>query len=393
MTVDRPPACYIGLMSGTSLDGVDAVLVRDLDDDSTGVAPPRVLGAVHRPFAAHDRAELLALNQSGPDELHRAALASNRLAECYAEATHELLMVTQVPAGAVRAIGAHGQTVRHRPGEFDGIGYTIQLDPGALLAERIGIDVVSNFRVRDVAANGQGAPLVPGFHRRLLQARPATGWQAVLNLGGIANISLVSPTGDVTGFDCGPGNVLLDLWVARHLGQPHDAGGQWAATGRVDANWLAGLMRTPFVLQPPPKSTGRDLFSAAWLDQQVDAQAPDSGAPDGPRSAADVQATLAEFTASCVRHALAVGAGDPGRVDALWVCGGGTRNADLMRRIAAAVGHTPVDTTAALGLDPQHVEAAAFAWLAACHLRREPASVPAVTGARGPRVLGTLHHA
>jgi anhydro-N-acetylmuramic acid kinase len=387
MAPDPLRSLYIGLMSGTSLDGVDAVLVRGVEDSRP--ATLQVLGAVHHPFDPATRAELLALNRSGPDELHRAALASNRLAQAYVAACRELLAVARVRADEVRAIGAHGQTVRHRPGEFDGIGYTIQLDPGALLAEHTGIDVVSNFRVRDVAAGGQGAPLVPGFHRRLVHTGPQAGWQAVLNLGGIANVSVVAADGGVTGFDCGPGNVLLDLWADRHLGRPHDEGGQWAATGRVDDALLSVLMRTPFVAQLPPKSTGRDLFNAEWLEAQLAAAFPGATTP----SPSDVQSTLAEFTARCVRQALALGAPDPAAVRALWVCGGGTRNRDLMRRIQGAIAPTVVDTTDALGIDPQQVEAVAFAWLAACHVLGQPGSVPAVTGARGARVLGTGHRA
>jgi anhydro-N-acetylmuramic acid kinase len=381
------PDLFIGLMSGTSLDGVDGVLVDGLDRPRAGAL--RVLASAHRPFEPDERAELLALNAAGPDELHRAALAGNRLARQYAAVCADLLAKAGVARERVRAIGAHGQTVRHRPGEFDGLGYTVQLDPGAVLADLAGIDVVSNFRVRDVAAGGQGAPLVPGFHAWWLSGRPATGWRVVLNLGGIANVTLVGPAGEVLGFDCGPGNVLLDLWAARHLGRPFDDAGAWAGRGRVQADGLRRLLETPFLRQAPPKSTGRDLFSAPWLEARLADPAWSPGG--GPTSAADVQATLAEFTAACVEQALVHVPPGPGTVESVWVCGGGTRNADLMQRLARRLDPVPVQSTAALGLDPQWVEATAFAWLAACHLHDMPGSIPAVTGARKACVLGTRH--
>lgn len=379
----------IGLMSGTSLDGVDGVLVSGLD--SAQASTLRILASAHRPFDPDTRAELLDLNHTGPDELHRAALATNRLARQYAAVCDDLLAQAGVGREHVLAIGAHGQTVRHRPGEFDGLGYTVQLDPGAVLADLAGIDVVSNFRVRDVAAGGQGAPLVPGFHAWWLAGRLTTGWQVVLNLGGIANVTLVGPAGEVLGFDCGPGNVLLDLWAARQLGRPFDDGGTWASAGRVQDEGLRQLLETPFVRQAPPKSTGRDLFSALWLDAQL---ASPVWSPGGrPMPAVDIQATLAEFTAACAERALVHVPDGPGSVESVWVCGGGTRNADLMRRLARRLHPVPVLGTDAIGLDPQWVEATAFAWLAACHLHGTPGSIPAVTGARRACVLGTRHRA
>jgi anhydro-N-acetylmuramic acid kinase len=381
---------FIGLMSGTSLDGVDGVLVGGLD--SSQARGLRVLASVHRPFSPDERSELLALNQAGSDELHRAALATNRLAHQYASVCHDLLEKAGVGRERVRAIGAHGQTVRHRPGEFDGLGYTVQLDPGAVLADLTGIDVVSNFRVRDIAAGGQGAPLVPGFHAWWLAGRPTTGWRVVLNLGGIANVTLVGPAGEVLGFDCGPGNVLLDLWAVRHLGRPFDDAGAWASSGLVQAEGLSRLLETPFVRHAPPKSTGRDLFSAPWLEAQL-ADPVWSPAGGGPTRAADIQATLAEFTAACVERALVHVPHGPSAVESVWVCGGGTRNADLMRRIARRLDPVPVQSTNAIGLDPQWVEATAFAWLAASHLHDTPGSIPAVTGARKACVLGTRHRA
>ena len=362
-------ALYIGLMSGTSLDGVDAVLV-----DTDGVRP---VVHLHLPFptALHD--ELLALNRRGDDELHRAALAANALSIVYAEAVAALIESAGCKATDVRAVGAHGQTVRHRPREFDGTGYTLQLLNGALLAERCGIDVVCDFRSRDLAAGGEGAPLVPAFHAaRFAQAGDDL---AVLNLGGIANLTLLGADGSVSGFDCGPGNALLDHWCQRHLGTPYDDDGRWAASGRVDAPLLARLLADAYFQRQPPKSTGRDLFHPDWLETALQAGAP---------PAADVQATLAELTVATVAEALLRHAGKTRR---LLVCGGGAFNGHLMRRLAAHLPGVAVQSTASVGVPPEHVEALAFAWLAQAHVERRPGSLPAVTGARGPRVLGALY--
>jgi anhydro-N-acetylmuramic acid kinase len=278
--------CFIGLMSGTSLDGVDGVLTRS--DDTL-----RVLAHASAPFDAPLRAELQALNTPGPNELHRAALAANALVDIYAQVVQTLLRQSGLTARDVRAIGAHGQTVRHQPGLHDGIGYTLQLNQPALLAERCGIDVVADFRSRDVAAGGQGAPLVPAFHQRVF-GRPGQHI-AVLNIGGIANLSVLGPEGNVLGFDCGPGNLLMDHWCQLHTGHAFDRDGQWAAQGRVQEDLLAQLMAEPFVRQPPPKSTGRDLFNPAWLMQRLQMHAD--------LRPQDVQATLAAFTAQAEQPA------------------------------------------------------------------------------------------
>ncbi|HEY4067054.1 MAG TPA: anhydro-N-acetylmuramic acid kinase [Burkholderiaceae bacterium] len=370
---------YIGLMSGTSLDGVDAVLV-----DFSGPAL-KVLAHAHRAFDAPLAAELLALNTPGDNELHRAALAGNALARVCAAAAAAVLAAGPTEPAAVRAIGAHGQTVRHRPGEFDGNGYTIQLNNPALLAELSGIDVVADLRSRDVAAGGQGAPLVPAFHRAVF-SRPGET-VAVLNLGGISNLTVLHADGggdDATiGFDCGPGNLLMDLWCKRATGRPFDAGGAWAASGVVDAALLAQLRADPYFALPPPKSTGRDLFHAAWLEAQLQRQPPGL-------HPANVQATLAELTAgACAddvrRHAPAA--------RELLVCGGGAFNDHLMQRLAALLPGCRVQRTDARGLPATQVEACAFAWLARAFCAREPGNLAAVTGANGPRVLGALYPA
>lgn len=366
---------FIGLMSGTSLDGVDAVLA-DFSDGRV-----RVLAHAHQAFEPALSTELLALNSAGANELHRAALASNALVRVYARAVDELLRTSGMATTQVRAIGAHGQTVRHRPREFDGTGYTLQLNSPALLAELSRIDVVADLRSRDVAAGGQGAPLVPAFHRAVFAVPDAT--VAVLNLGGIANVTLLHADGRTMGFDCGPGNLLMDHWCALHLGKPYDDGGAWAASGQVDAALLAQLLAEPYFAWPAPKSTGRDLFHAEWLQAQLQR-----------RSAAlrpeDVQATLAELTAaSCAQDVLRAA---PTAAELL-VCGGGAFNTHVMQRLDAHLPRLRVQRTDARGLPAMQVEACAFAWLARAFCERQHGNLASVTGARGGRVLGALYPA
>lgn len=366
---------YIGLMSGTSLDGVDGVLV-DFD------APPmRVVAHVHRPFEPTLAHELLALNAPGESELHRAALAGNALARSYAEIVGALLAMSGTGRERVRAVGAHGQTVRHRPGEFDGTGYTLQLNNPALLAELCGIDVIADLRSRDVAAGGQGAPLVPAFHRAVFGR--AGGAVAVLNIGGIGNLTALRADGSTIGFDCGPGNALMDHWCLEHTGERYDNAGAWAASGRVIDALLASMRSEPYFALLPPKSTGRDLFNPGWLHSQLARCSPAA-------LAVDVQATLAELTAAACAADVLVHAPDAKQ---LLVCGGGAFNTHLMRRLAALLPSVDVLATDSHGLPADQVEACAFAWLARAFTRREPANLPSVTGAAGLRVLGALYPA
>ena len=376
----HPSNLFIGLMSGTSLDGVDGVLA------DFGSQPPRILAHASAPFPAALRQALLDLNSPGDNELHRAALAGNGLVRVYAQVVQSLLQESGVSTEAVRAIGAHGQTVRHRPGEFDGTGYTLQLNQPALLAELTGIQVAADFRSRDVAAGGQGAPLAPLFHRAWF-GRPGQG-EALLNLGGISNLTLLRADGGCTGFDCGPANVLMDGWIARHLGQPYDAGGAWAASGRVLPELLARLKAEPFFQRLPPKSTGRDLFHLAWLDAELVA----SGLRRIDETlAADVQATLAELTAStCADDLRRHGGSGSGR---LVVCGGGALNDYLMSRLAACLPGVQVMGSGDLGLPPLQVEAAAFAWMAWQAVVGQAQALQSITGAKGARVLGCIYPA
>lgn len=362
---------YAGLMSGTSLDGADGVIV-DLEGTR-----PRVRAHLHRPFPDALRAELLALNTpGGPDELHRAAIAAIGVADHYGGLLDALRRTAGVAAADVRAVGAHGQTVRHQPQQ----GYTVQLLNAARLAEHCGIDVVSDLRSRDVAAGGQGAPLVPAFHAAVF-AQPGQD-VAVLNLGGIANLTLLPADGPVRGFDSGPANALMDHWIHRHRGLHFDADGAWAASGQVSAALLKAWRSEPYFDAPPPKSTGRDLFEPGWLQAGL-AQA-------GPVDPADVMATLLELTASTVAEALLRHL--PG-TRCLRVCGGGARNGALMRRLATLLPGVDVVDTGIDGVAPDQVEALAFAWLAKAFVERRAGNLPAVTGAVGPRLLGALHPA
>jgi anhydro-N-acetylmuramic acid kinase len=355
-------------MSGTSLDGVDAALV------DFASPPGRLVSSHFVPYPDDVRAEALALNASGPDELERAALLANRLAELYARASAELLNRAGTGRDAVAAIGCHGQTVRHRPDR----GFTIQIVNAALLAERSGIRVVADFRSRDIAAGGQGAPLVPAFHAARFAA---PGMHRVIaNIGGIANITDLRPGAPVHGFDTGPGNVLVDAWAARHLGTQYDDEGRWSGSGKVVDALLAAMMADPYFAAPPPKSTGRDYFNDAWLGRF----APQRHSPQ------DVQASLTALTATTIAGSIVLFCGG---ADELLVCGGGAHNATLMRDLAARLPSTRVATTTSAGVDPDWVEAMAFAWLARQALRGEAGSLPEVTGAQGARVLGAVYPA
>jgi anhydro-N-acetylmuramic acid kinase len=359
---------YAGVMSGTSLDGIDAALA----DFAPGARPCVTLAATHIAFPAELRQELLALQATERDEIVRAARAANKLADLYAHALRSVCLAAGVPAHDVVAAGVHGQTIRHRPEE----GWTLQLNNAARVAEQAYMTVVADFRSRDVAAGGQGAPLVPAFHAALFGGG---AHRVVVNLGGIANLTDLPEAGGASGFDTGPGNVLLDLWHARHRGAPFDRDGAWARTGTVDAALLAALRAEPFFAAVPPKSTGRDLFNARWLDARL------AGAT---LAAADVQATLVALTATTIADAIAAHCADAAEV---LVCGGGAHNVALVEALAAALAPRPVLPTSARGVPVDQVEALAFAWLAREALASRPGNLPAVTGARGPRVLGAIY--
>jgi len=368
---------FLGLMSGTSLDGIDGVAVSWPDDSAPAM---QLRGHVHHPFDAPLRERLLSLHEPRSDELEAAAAAALSVAHAYADVVDELLARSRLARTDVRAVGAHGQTVRHRP-QAAGGGFTIQLLNGAALAERSGIDVVCDLRSRDLAAGGQGAPLVPAFHADRFGVAGES--RAVLNLGGIANVTLLHADGRIGGFDTGPANVLLDAWSAEQRGVAYDDQGRWAASGRVDAALLQRLLSEAYFQRSPPKSTGRDLFHLPWLKAHLAA----FGRVPAP---ADVQATLAELTARSVADALRRDLPD---ARGLWVCGGGAKNLELLSRLSALLPGWRVQTTDALGLPPSQVEAVAFAWLAREFIARRPGNRPGVTGASGSRLLGCLYPA
>jgi anhydro-N-acetylmuramic acid kinase len=373
---------YLGLISGTSADGIDAALVRFGVD-----AGARGCGLVAGRTFAWDpdlRARLLAIGQGGAlDSLDEYGSLDVRIGEAFAAAALALLDEAGVDATQVRAIGSHGQTLRHRPHGAAGDGrhpFSLQLGDGHVIAERTGITTVADFRRRDVAAGGHGAPLLPALHAALL-ADPGED-RAVLNLGGIANLTLLPSTahaGDarIRGFDTGPANALLDAWCERHTGERFDAGGRFASAGSVDPALLSRLQSEPWFAQAPPKSSGREQFHLRWLEPRLRGEAP-----------ADVQATLLELTAATVADALLA---TQARTARLLACGGGVHNPVLMRRLAARLPGVALESTAAHGLDPDHVEAMGFAWLARQALAGLPGNLPSVTGARGPRILGCVH--
>jgi anhydro-N-acetylmuramic acid kinase len=373
-----PHPLYIGMMSGTSLDGIDAVLAELGPNGET-----QLCGAVSTPFSPSLREALLALQTPGDNEIHREHLAANALAMAYAEVVQQLLAKSKRHPSDITAIGAHGQTIRHQAGSNNALAYTHQTLNPALLAELTGIDVIANFRSRDLAAGGHGAPLVPAFHAQQFASDKNT---AVLNLGGIANLTILPQKGDVTGFDCGPGNMLMDAWIAKHQGKAFDQDGAWAAQGTAIESLLERMLADPFFTKAPPKSTGRDDFHLQWLEKQLGSNT---------YKAEDVQATLLRLTVTTALQSIHTYAP---QTEVLIVCGGGVRNTALLgelREHAQAMFQygLEIQSSEASGIDPQLVEALAFAWLAWAHKTKRPANLPAVTGASGPRILGACYPA
>ncbi len=357
---------YIGIMSGTSLDGIDAVLV------ATDGEQVRLLARTSSPFEPDLRQRLLTLAGGGTVTARQWGELDTELGKAYAAVANRLLAESGHSAGQIRAIGCHGQTVWHQP---DGpLPFSLQLGDGNRLAADTGIIAINDFRRKDMALGGQGAPLVPAFHQRVLGG--VNHVRILVNIGGIANITVLAPGQPVLGYDVGPGNMLLDLWCRRKLGQPYDKDAHFARQGQVNAALLASLLAEPWLTLPPPKSTGRELFSEDWLDARL----PDGMAP------ADVQATLAELTATAIANEVAKWpAGE------LLVCGGGGHNPLLMQRLSALLPGWRVDTSNSAGVDMDAMEAMAFAWLAHQTLHGLPGNLPDVTGARRPAILGAIH--
>lgn len=357
---------FIGLMSGTSLDGVDAVILERSPQQDT------IRQTGFEPYPLELRDTLLGLQHPAHDELHLTACVSNQLAQLYANAVKQVLAAADLTSQQISAIGCHGQTIRHRPEA----GYTLQIGNAALLAELTGITVVSDFRSRDIAAGGQGAPLVPAFHQAAFSL--AGRHRVILNIGGIANITALPRTGPVIGFDTGPGNLLMDAWATKHLGKRYDLNGDWAATGKVIEPLLASCLKEPFFSLPPPKSTGRDLFNLGWLESKITVS----------MTPADVQRTLLELTTVSIAEAILTHCDD---ADEIYVCGGGAHNEALLKALRSRLPRTSILLTDTLGISADWVEAAAFAWLASQALRRAPGNLAEVTGAKGERILGAVY--
>ncbi len=372
------PLLFIGIMSGSSLDGIDVALV-ELYDSSTSNAiniPNCKLLATHFvPYEADIKDAVLTLHFPQENELEKSALVANQLASLYAEAVNTLLSKEQLTANQISAIGCHGQTIRHQPQN----SYTIQLNNHALLAELTNINVVGDFRSRDIAAGGQGAPLVPAFHQATFGSNNQN--RAIINIGGIANITALSQTDSVIGFDSGPGNILLDHWVKQHLGKDYDANGEWSSSGQIIPPLLNSMLAEPFFSLSPPKSTGRDLFNAAWLTHHID------HLDTRPQ---DIARTLIELTAVTICEAIQQHCPT---MDEIYICGGGAHNRLLINCLQRKLPHTAVGMTNDLGVDADWVEATAFAWLAQQTMQNRPSNLPAATGAAGARVLGAIYPA
>ena len=361
---------YVGVMSGTSVDGLDVAVV----DMSAGV--PRITESTTVALPDALTTALVALSSPGVDEIDRAGACDAAFGEFIGRAVLGCLETWGIPPSAIRAIGCHGQTIRHRPDSTP--PFTMQIGDPNRVAETTGIDTVADLRRRDMAAGGQGAPLAPLFHDALF--RNAERHRIVVNVGGIANATILSAASDaILGFDTGPGNALLDAWARHCKGEPYDRGGAWASHGEVATKLLEALRLDPFVSRPPPKSTGKERYN---LDYVLRVSAPF----DTPSQ--DVQATLLEFTAWSI--ATAVGRWGPGTGDVV-VCGGGRHNRALMGRLAANLPGYGILRSDDLDVDGDGLEAAAFAWFAYRTVSGQPSNVPAVTGAKGPRVLGAIY--
>lgn len=368
---------YIGLMSGTSADSIDAALV-DL-----GGGQCHLLGT-HSSDISDLKEEIHSLAQPGDNEIQRLGHLDRELGIRFAETTNQLLGLQNLKPGDVRAIGSHGQTLRHRPpAPEEGHAFSLQVGDPNTIAHHTGITTIADFRRKDIALGGHGAPLVPAFHRAVFHAPGIT--RAIVNIGGIANITLLhsDPRRPVQGYDTGPGNGLMDAWTLRHLGHHYDAEGAWSRQGKTIPSLLQDLLNTPYLAQPAPKSTGRELFNIDWLDRQL--QQSDASYED-----ADVQATLLDFTAETICAAIL---GHEAKVDEVYLCGGGAHNSALREKIRERLQPIDVNDTDALGIPADWVEAVAFAWLAQQTLLGRPGNAPDVTGARAAAVLGAIYPA
>lgn len=356
---------YIGLMSGTSVDGIDAALV-DFSEPQ-----PKLLGTLYQEYSSELRQKIVDLCQPGLNEINRLGELDVQLGKAFASISQSLLKNHAIEPAHIRAIGSHGQTIRHHPAQ----GFTLQIGDPNIIAAETGITTIADFRRRDIAWGGQGAPLVPAFHQTMFTAKDHH--RIILNIGGIANITVLPTNGDLIGFDTGPGNTLLDAWMEKHCQKACDHQGAWAATGKINQELLANLLDDPFFKLTSPKSTGREYFNLAWLETFL--------TPD--ISPVDVQTTLVELTARSILAAAAshISSGE------IFVCGGGVHNDFLMQRLHQLAASFSVQSTQSLGIDPNWVEAMAFAWLAKQTLEKKTGNIKAVTGAKRDTVLGGVY--
>ncbi len=361
---------YLGLMSGTSIDSIDVVAV-DFNRDR-----PNLIGSHSHPIPENLKQQILSLCLPGSDSVQLYCETDNLLGRLFAEAALALMTALNIKPKQIAAIGSHGQTVRHAPPMGDNLAYSQQIGDPTVIAAQTGCPVVADFRRADMALGGHGAPLVPAFHQRLF-SQPEKN-RVILNIGGIANITVLAANGDCCGFDTGPGNILLDSWCQLHRGTAFDNNGDWGAGGTADSSLLKQLKSHHFFAQPAPKSTGREEFNLAWLNGQlIEFDLP----------AEDIQATLMQLTADSISDQI-------NNLDLpiseVFVCGGGVSNRALMDLLAKALPQTGLDSTAQLGLDPNWVEACAFAWLAKRRIENKTGNLPAVTGASRETILGGL---
>ena len=367
---------FIGLMSGTSIDAVDAVLVRFSDN-------VEIIKSHSIPISEHLKNTILLLCSKGENEIERSGMLDRELGFLFSQCTIELCKKAKISTGEIEAIGSHGQTVRHNPnGKYP---FTLQISDPNTIAEETGITTVADFRRRDIAANGQGAPLVPAFHEAIFRDKKSN--RAIVNIGGMANITLLpkTETAPVIGFDTGPGNVLLDYWINKKKNLAYDNDGQWASSGQVHPPLLEQLLSEHYLQLPPPKSTGRELFNADWLNHHI--------SPFFDVSDADIQCTIAELTAQTIADSITRCDSETNTdaVDEVFICGGGAKNNHLRKRIQELLPDKTVATTSRLGLDPELVEATAFAWLAYRTVNQLNGSLASVTGAKGDRILGGIY--
>ncbi|BFM14173.1 anhydro-N-acetylmuramic acid kinase [Maricurvus nonylphenolicus] len=373
------PELYIGLMSGTSADGIDAALV-DYSQDT-----PTLVAKLEYPLGSQLKNQILQLCSPGDNEIERMGQLDRLLGQRFAEATLQLLENSPFGAEDIAAVGSHGQTIRHRPpGQLttdESLPFTLQIGDPNTIAELTGITTVADFRRRDVAAKGQGAPLAPAFHQALFTG--STKERFIVNIGGMSNITQLTPTKPALGFDTGPGNVLMDGWIYQQRGEHYDRDGHWAASGQANLVLLDKLLAHPFLQLPAPKSTGREAFNLAWLEHLLSQF-------NEPVAAADVQATLLEFTARTISDAIGQASSD--HQGEIYICGGGAHNAQLMHRLSQLNQGSQVNSTETIGIAPEWVEAMAFAWLAQRTLQRQAGNLKEVTGANGARILGGIYY-